>query len=154
MPKSRRTVPDSGQVKLVLDTKVLVSGSAWPGPAARLLDATLDGSATLCVAEPLLSELARVLHRDKFRARFAAHGLRIETVVGRFREVAHHVEPVSVAVPPALRDPDDIHVLACAWAAGADAIVTGDHDLLVLESFQGIPIIRIDEALKRLGLAD
>jgi len=31
--------------------------------------------------------------------------------------------------------------------------VTGDNDVLVLGSFQGIPIIRVEEALKRLGLA-
>jgi len=57
-------------------------------------------------------------------------------------------------MPPAeLRDPDDAHALACAVAAQADAIVTGDKDLLVLGTFEGIPIIRAAEALKRLGLS-
>jgi predicted nucleic acid-binding protein len=39
------------------------------------------------------------------------------------------------------RDSDDIKVLGLAIAANADYIVTGDKDLLVLESFQGIPIL-------------
>lgn len=57
-------------------------------------------------------------------------------------------------MPPAeLRDLDDVHVLACAVSAEADAIVTGDKDLLTLESFAGIPIIDAAEALKRLGLS-
>ena len=56
-------------------------------------------------------------------------------------------------MPPAgLRDPDDVHVLACAVSAKADAIVTGDKDLLTLKSFEGIPIIDAAEALKRLDL--
>ena len=44
-------------------------------------------------------------------------------------------------VSPALRDPKDNPILACAVEGGADYIVTGDRDLLVLERFQGIPIV-------------
>jgi predicted nucleic acid-binding protein len=42
---------------------------------------------------------------------------------------------------PACRDPDDDEVLATAVCAGADIILTGDADLLVLKSFQGIDIL-------------
>jgi predicted nucleic acid-binding protein len=72
--------------------------------------------------------------------------------VAGFREVARAIEPAAINVPAALRDPDDVHVLACAVAAAADAIVTGDHDLLMLETFEGIPIIDVREAIRRLGL--
>jgi uncharacterized protein len=54
--------------------------------------------------------------------------------------------------PELLRDPADLHVLACAVAASADAIVTGDLDLLVLETFHGIPIIKVTDAMRMLGL--
>jgi len=47
-------------------------------------------------------------------------------------------------------DPDDDHVLACAVAAQADLIVSGDPDLLNLKSYQHIPIVSPVEALKRL----
>ncbi len=40
-----------------------------------------------------------------------------------------------------LRDPDDAKVIAVAIAAQAQAIITGDLDLLVLQSVQGIPIL-------------
>lgn len=49
-----------------------------------------------------------------------------------------------------LRDPDDDHVLACALAAHADLIVSGDSHLLELKGYQGIPIVSAAEALKRL----
>lgn len=51
---------------------------------------------------------------------------------------------------PVSRDPDDDAVLACALAAKADLIVSGDQDLLVLQAFEGIPIVTAAQALERL----
>lgn len=52
-------------------------------------------------------------------------------------------------IPPTIRaDPDDDEVLACAVAAQADAIVSGDRHLLALNEFQGIKIIRPAELLQ------
>jgi predicted nucleic acid-binding protein len=42
--------------------------------------------------------------------------------------------------------------VACAVTAGADAIVSGDKDLLMLDSFAGIPIITVQDALTLLGI--
>jgi len=41
-------------------------------------------------------------------------------------------------------------VLACALAAKADLIVSGDSHLLNLKSYQDIPIVNAAEALARL----
>lgn len=48
------------------------------------------------------------------------------------------------------RDPDDDAVLACAKAASADLIISGDQDLLVLQAFEGIQIVTAAQALERL----
>lgn len=48
--------------------------------------------------------------------------------------------PPLLAVPN-LRDPDDAIVVTIAVAMSADAIITGDDDLLVLEQFDRIPIL-------------
>jgi predicted nucleic acid-binding protein len=62
---------------------------------------------------------------------------------------------VDLVTAPALsltvcRDADDDAVLACALAARADLIVSGDKDLLVLQAFQGIPILTAAQALQWL----
>jgi predicted nucleic acid-binding protein len=59
------------------------------------------------------------------------------------------VSPILLALPPEPRDPKDLHVLECAVAAHADAIVSGDEDLVSLRSFQGIPIMNTSEALRQ-----
>lgn len=42
----------------------------------------------------------------------------------------------------ASRDPDDNKYLECAVDGRADFVVSGDGDLLSLESFDGIPIVK------------
>jgi len=60
----------------------------------------------------------------------------------------------SHSVPRVVRnDPDDDHVLACALAAQANLIVSGDRKhLLPLGSYQGIDIVTAAEALKRFAV--
>jgi uncharacterized protein len=47
---------------------------------------------------------------------------------------------------PVCRDPDDDAVLALALAAAADLVVSGDQDLLVLQTFEGISICSVADA--------
>lgn len=56
------------------------------------------------------------------------------------RRHATWVEPQPLATP-ACRDPDDDWVLAAAIAGQAEAIVTGDSDLLALGVYQRIAIL-------------
>ena len=49
------------------------------------------------------------------------------------------------------RDPTDDVILGTAVAAGADLLVTGDKDLLVLKHFESIPIITPTDCLARLN---
>lgn len=139
-------------MKLVVDINVLVSGSLWRGNPSRLVDALLDGSATLCASASVMAEFEEVLQRKKFQKRLERRGQSAREIISRFRAAALIVEVPAIPVPSALRDPDDIHVLACATGAGANAIVTGDNDLLSMKTFGGIPILTVRQALGELGI--
>lgn len=116
------------------------------------MDALLDGTATFCISAILLDELHDVLGRDKFRLRLGESGRAADEIVADLSKGGLIVDAPNVSTPASLRDPDDTHVLACGTASGADAIVTGDTELLALTNFQGIPILTVQQALERLGL--
>jgi putative PIN family toxin of toxin-antitoxin system len=137
-------------VRLVLDTNITVSGLLWKGPPHTLLETARQYRDVLLYVSPkLLAELADVLGREKLAIAVAASGQPPETLMQRYLQVARIVVPATVA-PVIVADPDDDHVLACALAAQADLIVSGDPDLLNLKSYQHIPIVDPAEALTRL----
>ena len=139
-------------MKLVVDTTLLISGTLWRGSPARLLNAVLSAPGTLCLSADIIIEFGNVLGREEFAGRLASLGVTVSDVMQRYQRLGRRIRAADVAAPPELRDPKDLIILAAAVGARADAIVTGDNDLLALKTFASIPIIRVEEALKRLGL--
>lgn len=123
------------------------------GRRARTADrAAGDATLELFTSEALLSEFAGILGRPKFAEKLRQKNLSAAEIVARYREIAETVEAASIE-DAALRDPDDAAVLACALAARAEAIVSGDDDLRALGNFQGMPILSVAECLQRLRVA-
>ena len=75
-------------------------------------------------------------------------GFALREVIADYLEAVELVEPIEI--PRVVRDPDDDHVIAAALAASAEIIVTGDNDLLVLNTYERIFIITAAEALSRI----
>ena len=138
-------------MKLVVDTNVIISGALWEGPSAKLLAAILTGQAQMFISDALLREIQEVLRRPRFAERLTGCGETPETIVTGLRAACFETTTSAITAPKELRDAD-VDVLACAVAAGADAIVSGDQDLLVLGSYEGIAIITAREPLRRLGV--
>lgn len=135
-------------MRVVLDTNTLVSGIVSSGgPPRRLLDGARAQAFEWYSSTMLLAELLDVLSRDKFAMRLRTAGLTPQDIVVALRRLAILVEPGDVPRVIAA-DPDDDHVLACAVAARADLVVSGDRHLLELGSnFQGIRIASPAEAV-------
>lgn len=51
------------------------------------------------------------------------------------------------------RDPDDDKLLEVAVSGAADCLVSGDRDLLILDPFEGIPILNPAAFLERIAEA-
>jgi len=137
-------------VRLVLDTNTALSGLLWGGPPAQLIDAACRQTIELVSSTALLAELQGVLSRPKFTERLAKRGLAAADVFDGYAALVVHISPLTVP-RVVLRDPDDDHVIACALAAHADAIVSGDLDLLDLREHQGIAIVTASEAIQRIA---
>ena len=135
-------------MRLVLDTNVVASAVLWGGVPRRLLQDGREKRVSLFTSIRLLAELTDILVRPKFERKLAASGLTIEQIVDRYAELAAVVQPAAIA-PTVLDDPDDDQALACAVAARADLIVSGDRrHLLPLGSFDGMRIVSLAEALR------
>lgn len=92
-----------------------------------------------------------MLRRNKLQARHSQARVTASELVLGYAAFATAVEPV--AIPPVtLSDPDDDAVLACALAAQAAAIVSGDGHLLQLGAYAAIPILPAEILIDQMAL--
>lgn len=141
----------SHTLRVVLDTNVLLSGIAYPGSVpGKIMAAWRHGSVDVVLSSFILDELRRVLPRLANR-----HGLsatEIDDLVDILAILAVVIDPLPAAEAE-LRDVDDLPVLGTLLAArqnqGADYLVTGDKDLLVLA--ERFPVVTPAEFWKRHG---
>jgi putative PIN family toxin of toxin-antitoxin system len=129
-------------VRLVFDTNVIVAGLVSEGLCHEVIETHLPDH-TAILSRVLWDELVEKL-RDKFG--LAAEDL---PILDLYRRHATWVEPRPLAAP-ACRDADDDWVLATAIAGQAEAIVTGDGDLLELGAYEGVAILNPRQFIERL----
>ena len=118
--------------RIVCDTNVLVSGLLWRGAPRRVLAEVEKGHATMFTCQEMLYELGMVLSYPKLAQVLKIKSLAPDDVL---RWVVRHASIVllkPLPEPVIIADPSDDYILACADAAVADVVVTGDKHLLHL----------------------
>ena len=128
------------KVRVVPDTNVYVSALLWTGIPHRLLRLAEAGEVTLVTTPAIMEELREVLGRPKFRLRIST----LQTSVAELMEsLLSAVEVIpDLAIEPVIkRDPDDDKILACAVAAQAEWLISGDDHLLSVKRYKGIAIV-------------
>jgi putative PIN family toxin of toxin-antitoxin system len=123
-------------VRLVVNTNVLVSAalkeSSWPGMVVRWL----EESGRLLNTAATEAQAIEVLQRPYFAEKLP------RACLAQVQRIFAEAELVTIAERiAACRHPTDDKFLELAVNGRAGMIVTGDHDLLVLNPFRGIPII-------------
>ena len=134
-------------MRVVADSNILISAVLWGGLPSALLKLERRGKIELFTSRPVLTEIDEVLRRPRFADRLAAVQRSPRAILRDLRARINQVSPADI--PATARDPDDDVVLATALSARAKVIVSGDEDLLALETFRGIPILTAREFLKR-----
>lgn len=120
--------------RICLDSNVIVAAFVARGLCSDLLRLVLS-EYELVVPEIVVEEVTRVLTSKLKASQAAVSGA--EAVLERCTIVPASDTPS----PLSLRDSDDERVLADAISAGAEILVTGDQDLLVVAEDSPIRIL-------------
>jgi len=131
-------------IRVVLDTNVLVSALLFGGVLNRLVAKWKTGDVVPVFSQATFDEFRRVLAYPRFDLTESEIRVLIEDEVLPYFDIVETREDIRGAC----RDPEDDIFLSCAVAAGVDAVVSGDKDLLDMGSFREIPIISVRDFLK------
>jgi len=127
----------------VIDTNVLVSWVLRPlSVPGRSVDRAID-LGRLLFSKETHRELLSVIRRPKFDG-YVSLDRRVAFLV-RLDDLIDWVQPTRAI--RACRDPKDDQFLEAAVHGNADALITGDADLLALHPFHDIPILTPDRFL-------
>jgi len=134
--------------RLVVDSNVWIAALLTPtGSARRLVNIVLARGIDVVFSESTFHELVTRLERPKF-AKYRQHEA-WNLFLSELVELAvWHDDTLTAA--GVSRDSDDDKFLALAVTGQADAIISGDNDLLELVAYEGIPILTPTEFLLRL----
>ncbi len=128
-------------MKVVFDTNIYVSALVFPeSQAARAMTRIIDGGDELIISKTIIDELLGVLAR-KF-SRDADELARVAVFLTDLATLARPRRRLKV-----LADDPDNRILECALTGGAKAVVTGDREMLALNTFRGIRLISLREYL-------
>ncbi|MEI8298761.1 MAG: putative toxin-antitoxin system toxin component, PIN family [Pseudomonadota bacterium] len=125
--------------RLVIDSNVWIAALISPtGTARQLVEAVLERDIGVLMSESTFGELASRLDRPKFEKYREPEAWNL--FLSELVELALWQEDAGTAAGIS-RDVDDDKFLALAVTGQADAIISGDGDLLELVTHEGIPII-------------
>ena len=132
-------------IRVVLDTNVLVSALISPfGNESLVLQAVQKGRIEPFFSERIVEEYTEVLARPKFNF---AHD-EIKGLIELLRAQGSLFEPASVA--GASPDPGDDDFIACALAANAAFLVTGNKRHFPAESCGQTKVVSARELLESI----
>lgn len=134
-------------LRVVIDPGVLIAALSSPKGAPRaLLQAWIEGAFELIVSSKLLSELERVLKREKFRNYVGLREVsQYLALLRRFATIAPDVEITEKLSP----DPDDDYLIGLAASQSATCLVSGDAHLTDLKQ-SPIPVLTPRALLEQL----
>jgi uncharacterized protein len=134
--------------RVVLDTNVVLSALLFGGSAAARVRADWRSGRFVPLASTATArELVRVLAYPKFRLAAEEQAELLADVMPWMHVVRIPDPPPTV---PRCRDPFDVPLLQLAVAGKAQALVSGDRDLLALAGAPGLcPILSVEAFCRR-----
>jgi putative PIN family toxin of toxin-antitoxin system len=136
-------------MKAVLDTNVLLSALMYPSSApGRIVEAWVTGRFDLIMSYVQLAEISRTLSYPKIRKITKWDDAKTEAFLRQLLLRTELLETQDTGVE-VVADPTGTPILASLVASRAEALVTGDNDLLALR--EKYPIVTPAEFASRFN---
>lgn len=123
-------------MRIVLDTNVLIAAFISQGYCHVLYEHACVEH-TVLISNQIITELQK-----NFTKKFGYSNSETKAVVDFIKTHGEYVSDVKPLSHPVCRDRNDDGILALAVQAKAQAIFTGDDDLLSIKQHKHIPILR------------
>lgn len=139
-------------LKVVLDTNQFVSSIiAKKGLPNQLFQAWRKNAYILVTSKEILKETERVLQYPRIVRKYHIKKEDIESIINL---IDHEAVVLSdtIKLDVIKDDPQDNKILACAFEAKAQYIVSGDSHLINLHQYQDISIVTVREFLETIHL--
>ena len=134
-------------MKIVIDTNIWISyllGSLLQGLDNKIISKEIK----IVASSEMLKELAAVLARPKFKEIISYKQIKeLFSLIDGYAVIVSPKQKVDVC-----RDKKDNFLLEVALEAKAEYLVTGDNDLLVLNNFRGIKIVKPKDFEEMAGI--
>jgi putative PIN family toxin of toxin-antitoxin system len=131
-------------IRIVLDTNVFMSGIFWSGPPERILDAWQARGVDLVVSAEIIDEYLRI--SKALSKKYP--GVDISPFIDMVAIHGKMFAPIPLAAS-VCRDPNDDMFIALALSSNTKIIVSGDKDLLDINGYAGIQIIKPNEFVEK-----
>jgi uncharacterized protein len=131
------------QKNIVLDTNTIMSALLFPNSISRQAYDKASDYFQIISSTDCFNELLDVVSRPKFD-RYFPQKERLYFIEA-FKIKIHFIEPTETITD--CRDPKDNKFLELAVASDAQFIITGDEDLLVLNPYRSITILKSGDFL-------
>ena len=128
-------------MRIVFDTNIFISALILPSSfAEKAILKVIEGSDELIISHDIIDEVLTVLSNKFSRNREALSRTAINLA-----EIGRIVKPTErIGI---FQDEPDNRILECAADGKADAIFTGDKEMLKLGSYKGIKIVTLKDYL-------
>ncbi len=142
--------------RVFLDANIYISYLLRPGsegPPATIVRAGLSGGITLVYADPTLHEvLDKVVGKPYLASHISTE--MVDTLLQLLALTGERVAELPGPFPAIGRDRKDDYLIAHSLISNVDYLVSGDQDLLSLETIEGLRIVSPADFVKLFRVGD
>jgi putative PIN family toxin of toxin-antitoxin system len=130
-------------MKVVVDTNIFVS-SFFGGNPRKIIDLWKNEKITLCLSDAILDEYIDVLRGIGMKDEYELEEL--VSLFSRGFNILFTTKTTKIKIIK--NDPGDDKFIECAVALKADAVITGDREVLSVKEYMGIKILTPQQFLE------